>query len=152
MLRKEKNQKALITKMNLAFFQETPVMDPVPWKENMAIQPCIFNENKGLVSFAFDVYPEHYLQNHFVLKTSWSVRKKDKSELTAADVVAPIAGTHHTMWSDVQLKLNDCLIEACNGNYAYKAYFLSAFAHADAVKNTNLAYKELLYLDDCGLS
>lgn len=135
--------------MNLAFFQESPTIHPVDRKEQLAIQPCIFNDNKGIVSFAFDVYPDHYLVNEFTLKTKWSVRRKDKSPLQPADIVAPVTCAHHTMWSDVQLKLNDSLIEASNYSYPYKAYFLSTFAHSKEVKDYRLSYEQFLYPDEC---
>lgn len=155
--------------------KERLVIQPTVMHENKGVVAYSFDVYPGiLIDFIIRTliinHAGHYMLNSFTLKTKFSIRQSNGDALTAEHVVAPVSCIHHTMvmhdtcadigsirsrylylqWSDVSLKLNDCLVETSNNNYPYKAYLLSNFARSKAAKDGELAYKEILYPDDGG--
>ena len=74
------------------------------------------------------------------------VRKADNTPIVAADQVGPINLLLHSLFSEVDVKLNDVLITSTNNMYAYRAYLETLLSYGSDAKSSHLS--SALYCKD----
>ena len=74
----------------------------------------------------------------------------DGAPLADADNVAPVNNFLHSMFSNIDLYLNNKLITSGSGNYPYRAYIENLLSYSPESKNTHLKAGELWIKDTAG--
>ena len=74
------------------------------------------------------------------------VRKADNTAIVAASQVGPVNLLLHSLFSEVDVKLNDVLITSTNNTYAYRAYLETLLTYGSESKSTQLS-SSLYYKD-----
>ena len=69
------------------------------------------------------------------------VTKPDGSNIVAAEVVTPINLTLHSLFSEIELKLNDTLVSSMDSTYAYRAYLEMLLSYGTDTKQSQLTAK-----------
>ena len=77
------------------------------------------------------------------------VRRADNTAIVAASQVGPINLLLHSLFSEVDVKLNDVLITSTNNTYAYRAYLETLLSYGSEAKSTQLS-SALYYKDEAG--
>jgi len=77
------------------------------------------------------------------------IRKADNTAIDAASEVGPVNLLLHSLFSEVDVKLNDTLITSTNNTYAYRAYLETLLSYGTEAKNTQLC-SSLYYKDEAG--
>ena len=67
--------------------------------------------------------------------------------MDANDEVGPINLTLHSLFSEVDIKINDTLISSTNNMYAYRAYLETLLSYGEDTKHSQLT-ASLYYKDD----
>ena len=67
------------------------------------------------------------------------VRKADNTAIVAASQVGPVNLLLHSLFSEVDVKLNDVLITSTNNTYAYRAYLETLLTYGSESKTTQLS-------------
>ena len=101
----------------------------------------------GPVEFAVSGSGEDYtdLANTY-LRVICKVLHSDGSVLQESEDIAPVNNLLHSMWSQVDLYLNDMLITPSTNTYPYRAYLETLLSFNDSVKRTRL--RSALWIDD----
>ena len=77
------------------------------------------------------------------------VRKADNTAIVDASQVGPVNLLLHSLFSEVDVKLNDVLITTSNNTYAYRAYLETLLSYGSESKNSQLS-AALYSKDDAG--
>jgi len=75
-----------------------------------------------------------------------SVRKADGTPVVANNKVGPVNLLLHSLFAEVDVKMNDVLITSTNNTYAYRAYLETLLSYGAEAKTTQLASS--LYFKD----
>jgi hypothetical protein len=79
-----------------------------------------------------------------------SITNDENEPLADATEVGPINNFIHSMFSQIQVKFNNIVVENINGTYPYRAYIENTFCHRKESKETSLQ-RECYYQDQAGL-
>lgn len=77
------------------------------------------------------------------------ITKGDGTLIDANSHVSPINLLLHSMFSEVELKLNDVIVSSCNGTYPYRAMLETLLSYGSAAKQSQLTCA-LYYKDTAG--
>src|ERR1043165_6908406 len=77
------------------------------------------------------------------------ITKGDGTAIDANSHVAPTNLLLHSMFSEVELKLNDVIVSRCNGTYPYRAMLETLLSYGAAAKQSQLT-SALYYKDTAG--
>src|SRR5438132_825708 len=80
------------------------------------------------------------------LYVKFDVRQADNTPIVAASQVGPVNLLLHSLFSEVDVKLNDVLITSTNNTYAYRAYLETLLTYGSESKSTQLS-SSLYYKD-----
>lgn len=105
------NENKLPSMFNL--FEEPAAVYQPTYRETVDIQPTAKQTKSGQCMFQWESGEKSYMENEFVLHTTFHLEKKQKN-LVAADKCSVINNIALTMWSNCVLKINDtvCLMYA----------------------------------------
>ena len=112
------------TKSEISLFEARPmqmVMDKAQWVD---IHPLNNVKNSdGPIIFNVSGSPDHYLDlNDTQLYIRCKLVKADGNDFGDADNIAPINNIIHSLFSDVELKIGDKVIEGGVSMYPYRSY------------------------------
>ena len=98
----------------------------------------ILSENSP-VEFVISEEGDYYidLANTFLYVRAAGLNE-DGSNLAADTNIAPITNFFHTLWSQVDLSLNNTLITQSNNTYAYRAYIETLLSFGKEAKQSQL--------------
>jgi hypothetical protein len=77
------------------------------------------------------------------------ITRANGDDIVAADVVGPVNLTIHSLFSELDLKLNDTLISSTNNTYAYRAYLETLLSYGQDAKDSQLT-AAMYYKDTAG--
>ena len=77
------------------------------------------------------------------------VLRADNTPITATDPVRPINLLLHSLFSEVDISLNDTLVTSSNNTYAYRAYLETLLSNEPSAKTSQLT-SALYYKDVAG--
>jgi hypothetical protein len=77
------------------------------------------------------------------------ITRANGEDIDANDVVAPVNLTIHSLFSEVDLKLNDTLVSSTNNTYAYRSYLETLLSYGCDAKNSQLT-SAMYYKDTAG--
>ena len=129
------------TKSELSLFDARPmqmVMDRAHWVD---VHPLNNVKNSdGPIQFNISGSPDEYIDlNDTLLYLRCKLVKADGTNVHAAtDVIGPVNNVLHSLFSDVQLKLGDKVIEGGVSMYPYRAYLNNLLLFSQASKNDQL--------------
>ena len=75
--------------------------------------------------------------------------KRDGTDIVAADRVGPVNLLLHSLFTEVDVKLNDTLITSTNNTYPYRSYLETLLSYGHDAKTTQLT-GALFYKDEAG--
>ncbi|XP_031352307.1 uncharacterized protein F54H12.2-like [Photinus pyralis] len=76
--------------------------------------------------------------SHTMLYITAKIVKQDDSVLGDADIVAPVNNWLHSLYSQVEIYLNQKLVSPSNNTYAYRAYIETVLNYGSEAKSTHL--------------
>ena len=128
------------TKSELALFDPRPmqsVMDNAQWTD---VHPLNNVKNSdGPIIFNVGGSPDHYIDlNDTQLFLKIKVNKGATGKLAQADDIAPVNNILHSLFSDIQLKIGDRVVEGGVNMYPYRAYLNNLLMFSDDVKKEQL--------------
>lgn len=96
--------------------------------------------SSGVIEFSVDGSNDEFIDlNDTELVLEVKVLNSEKSkDLKAEDVIAPMNNWLHTMFSEVQLEIQNKVVEGGQHLYAYKAYLYNLLSHNKSTKETQL--------------
>ena len=103
------------------------------------------------IEFVVPVQTEHYTdlsQSYLYLK--FRLLKEDGSNLDDDQKAGPINNFLHSMFSGIDLFLNNKLVTSNMDTYPYRAYTEKLFSYGSDVKNNQLKAGEFWYPDTTG--
>ena len=77
------------------------------------------------------------------------VLRADNTPITATDPVGPINSLLHSLFSEVDISLNDTVVTSSNNTYAYRAYLETLLSYGPSAKKSQLT-SALYYKDVAG--
>ena len=77
------------------------------------------------------------------------ITRANGEDIDNNDVVAPINLTLHSMFSEMELKLNDTLVSSLDSTYAYRAYLETLLSYSTEAKKSQLT-ASMYYKDTAG--
>ena len=92
---------------------------------------------------------EYFDMANTMLYVTAKITKADGTDLDQNEHVGPINLTLHSMFSEIDIKLNDTLITSTNNTYAYRAYIETLLSYDKASKESQLQCG-LYYKDTAG--
>ena len=78
-----------------------------------------------------------------------NVLRADNTPITATDLVGPINLLLHSLFSEVDISLNDTLVISSNNTYAYRTYLETLLSYGPSAKKSQLT-PALYYKDVAG--
>ena len=117
------------------------------WVEH---QPLTYLDSGGPIEFVIPGTGDAYLDlaNTYLLIRAKVVRG-DGTDLAADTSVAPVNNWLHSLFSQVDVYLNDTLVTPSSNTYPFRAYVDTVLSYGDEVKNTQLT-SQLWYKDTTG--
>ena len=101
------------------------------------------------IEFSINGSGDEYIDfHHTYLHVKIKVTQADGTNLAAAAPVAPVNYTLHSLFSQVDVSLNDVLITNASNCYPYRAYFEATLGQSEEVKSSQLT--AALYYKDTG--
>jgi len=111
------------------------------------------NSDKSTVQFKIPPSGDSYLDlSETFLHLKCSIKKKSDNNvtlITAADAVGPVNNFLHSMFEQVEVKINGTSVENSNKYYAYRAY-IDKIINSDQTNIDTNNQNELFYLDTAG--
>ena len=117
------------------------------WVEH---QPLTYLDSGGPIEFVIPGTGDAYLDlaNTYLLIRAKVVRGVG-TDLAADTPVAPVNNWLHSLFSQVDVYLNDTLVTPSSNTYPFRAYVDTVLSYGDEVKNTQLT-SQLWYKDTTG--
>ncbi|CAG4987186.1 unnamed protein product [Colias eurytheme] len=101
----------------------------------------------GPIEFQVPGTGDDYIDlSHTLLHIKAKVLNQDSTKLTSATVVAPVNNWLHSLFSQLDVYLNQKLVSPPNNTYAYRAYMETLLNYAPAAKQSHLTCS--LWYDD----
>ena len=92
------------------------------------------------IEFSVPASPEDYLDlGRTTLQLTMAVRKADGTALRNDQLLVPVQLLLHSMFQQVDVKLNDRLVTPSLNTYPYKAYLETLLSHGADTKNSYLS-------------
>lgn len=102
-------------------------------------KPISSLSDDGPIEFQVPGTGDDYIDlSHTLLQIKAKVLNQDSTNLTAAAVVAPVNNWMHSLFSQLDVHLNQKLISPPNNTYAYRAYVETLLNYGPAAKKTHL--------------
>ncbi len=118
-------------------------------KGNVIEKLPISSLGDGPIEFQITPEQDEYIDvGRTFLYLKVKITKKDKSDLEATSKVGPVNLLFHTLWSQIDVHLNDKLITPSENTYPYKAYLETLLSYGYDAKASQLASQ--LWYDDVG--
>ena len=137
-------------KSEVDFFSVPPTQTCVEKGQWVECQPVSLMPDHGPIEFRVPGSDDLYLDlSQTVLKVTAKIVKKDGTALVAADAVSPTNLTLHSLFSQVDVSLNQRLVSASSPTYAYRAYLETLLNYGKGAKNGQLQ-AALYYKDTAG--
>ena len=106
------------------------------------------NPNSSPLEFSIPESGHDFIDlKNTMLEVKIKVKNADK-DLIAADIFGPINFLLQSLWSQVDVYMNNIRVSAASTNYAYRAYVPTTLSCGTEVKSTNLSSQ--LYIKDEG--
>ncbi|XP_063912035.1 uncharacterized protein F54H12.2-like [Zophobas morio] len=103
----------------------------------------------GLLEFVINTADEYIDLSHTLLTLNVKLVKEDGANFIATDKIVPVNNILHSLFSQVDVYLNQKLISPPNNTYAYKSYIETLLNYGPAAKNSHLTCG-LWYPDTAG--
>ncbi|XP_065211251.1 uncharacterized protein F54H12.2-like [Planococcus citri] len=138
------------TKSELDLFALPPTQVAIERGEWVEYKPISALSETSQIEFTVPGIGEEYMDlSHTMLYLKVKVTKSDGTALGNDDVVAPVNNWMHSLFSQVDIYLNQRLVSTPTGNYAYRAYIENILNYNSDSKDTHLK-NVLFYADEGG--
>ena len=137
-------------KPELDLFSNPPTQTSVKEGQDIEYHPFTALEKSGPIKFVIDGTGDEYLDlYHTNLYVKAKVVCADGSALPDDTDVAPVNLTLHSLFSQVDVSLNDRLVTSSKATYPYRAYLETLLSYGQEVKATQLSCEQW-YKDSSG--
>ena len=138
------------TKSELDLFAVPPTQTSILKGQWVQFNPLTNVVDSDLIEFNVTGSTEHYLDlAHTIFNVRAKIVKENGTDLEDDDVVAPTNLLLHSMFSEVDITLNDKLISASSNTYPYRAILETLLTYGPAAKSSQLT-SALFYKDEAG--
>ena len=138
------------TKSELDLFALPPTQVAIERGEWVEYKPISALNDTMQIEFAVPGIGEEYMDlSHTMLYLKVKVVKSNGAALEENEVVAPVNNWMHSLFSQVDIFLNQRQISTPTGNYAYRAYIENILNYNSDSKNTHLK-NVMFYADESG--
>ncbi|XP_065203481.1 uncharacterized protein F54H12.2-like [Planococcus citri] len=136
------------TKSELDLFALPPTQIAIERGEWVEYKPIsALNNDSPQIEFTVPGIGEEYMDlSHTLLYLKVKVVKSDGTAISDSDVVAPVNNWMHSLFSQVDIFLNQRQISTPTGNYAYRAYIENILNYNSDSKSTHL--KNVMFYAD----
>lgn len=134
-------------KSELDLFSVPPTQTSIIAGQWVEYQPLSSLSTSGPIEFSISGSGEDYVdfsQSWLLLEAK--VTKPDGSNLGANTAIAPVNNWLHSLFSQIDLSLNDTMVTTANNTYAYRSYLESLLTFGSDSKESQLT-SELFYAD-----
>lgn len=133
------NHSHVCTKSELDIFEIGPTQTAVLEGQRVEHRPLSSIADGGPVEFFISSSDEFYLDlNSSYLYVRLKITNADGSNLAQDSDVGPENLLLHSLWSQIDLFLNDVLVTASTNTYPYKAYLQTLLSYGREAKQTRL--------------
>ena len=125
------------------------VMNETQWIEYHPI--ASIEGNQAPLEFVVPAHADHFLdlsQSQLYLK--FKLTKSDGTNLEADTKVVPVNNFMHSMFSNIDLYVNNKLITSSMDTYPYRAYLETLLSYGHDTKTHHLAASDMWYVDQAG--
>ena len=137
-------------KPELDLFSNPPTQTSVKEGQDIEYHPFTALEKSGPIKFVIDGTGDEYLDlYHTNLYVEAKVVCADGSALPEDTDVAPVNLTLHSLFSQVDVSLNDRLVTSSKATYPYRAYLETLLSYGQEAKATQLSCEQW-YKDSSG--
>lgn len=113
-------------------------------------KPISYLADDGPIEFQVPGTGDDYMDlSHTLLHIKAKIQNQDGTKLTESTVVAPVNNWLHSLFSQLDIYLNQKLVSPPNNTYAYRAYMETLLNYAPAAKESHLTCG-LWYQDTAG--
>ncbi|XP_063933483.1 uncharacterized protein F54H12.2-like [Zophobas morio] len=105
--------------------------------------------DEGLLEFVINTADEYIDLSHTLFALNAKLVKEDGANFIATDKIVPVNNILHSLFSRVDVYLNQKLISPPNNTYVYKSYIETLLNYCPAAKNSHLTCG-LWYPDTAG--
>lgn len=144
----ERSSDSFVDELNIFSLPKTETS--IVRSEYIEYRPCSQISQTGPIDFCLTTQENQYIDlKRSLLKVNFVVTD-DVSAKPALDVdILAVNNLLHSLWSQVDIYLNQTLVSPCNNNYPYKAYFDNVLQAN--FQNNNVQKAEMWFNDDIGL-
>ncbi|ELT89957.1 hypothetical protein CAPTEDRAFT_198372 [Capitella teleta] len=137
-------------KSELDLFSMLPTQTGIIGGQWVEYQPLSSLSTSGPIEFSISGSGDDYVD----VSQSWlyvaaKVTKADDTNLDATASIAPVNNWLHSLFSHIDLSLNDTLVTTSNNTYPYRAYIENLFTFGSDAKQSQLT-SEMFYSDTVG--
>jgi len=127
------------SKSELDLFAMPPTMMTMQESQWVEFHPISSLTDSAPIEFEIKGQPEDYIDlNSSYLYLKVKVTKPDGTPLADDAVVAPVNNFMHSLFSDVDLYMNNKLVCSSVDTYPYRAYLENLLTYGKEAKNTHL--------------
>ncbi|KMQ82657.1 hypothetical protein RF55_22253 [Lasius niger] len=138
-------------KSELELFTLPPTQTVIERRQWVEFHPLANVSDGSPVEFNVSGSGDEYLDlSQTQLYVKVKILKSDGKPLTAEDKVGPVNLLLHSLWSQVDISLNERLISSSNNTYPYRAMLETLLNHGYDTKTSQLS-SELFFKDTAGL-
>ncbi len=133
------SKQCVCTTSDLDLWSEPPVQNGIEYSQDVEHSTITSIDNSDVLEFLIPGAGEEYtdLSNSYI-RIRFKIVKADGSDISAGVKVAPVNNILHSLFSQVDIILNDVLVSPSNNLYPYKAYLEDVLSHGVEAENSYL--------------
>ena len=127
------------TKSELDLFSIPPTQTSITGGQWIEVRPLSSLAGNGPIEFQLSGAGDDYTDfSHTYLRVTVKVIKGDGGNTSDDDVVAPVNNLLHSLFSQIDLYLNDTLVTVSHNTYPYRAYLENLLSYGQDAKESQL--------------
>ena len=137
-------------KSELYIFIVPPTQTSIESGSTVEYNPIASIADETPIEFSITGGGQDYIDlSNTQLYVKLNVLRADNTPITDTDAVGPINLLLHSLFSEVDISLNDTVVTSSNNTYAYRAYLETLLSYGPAAKKSQLT-SALYYKDTAG--
>ncbi len=128
----------ICTKSELDIFSVHPTQTSIESGNVVEMYPLAPLDASPVIEFYVPGGEDYLDMANTYLCLSAKIKKADGTDITDASKVGPVNLLMHSLFSQVDVTLNDKLVSTSSGTYAFRAYYETMLNYSKATKDTQL--------------
>ena len=129
------------TKSEIDLFALPPTQTHIEYGQWVVYKPISSLADEAPIEFVIPGQGDEYIDlSHTLLNIKAKILKNDGTVMVAADdeAIGPINNWMHSLFSQIDVYLNQKIVSSASNNYPYRAYFENLLSYGPAAKNSHL--------------